>query len=117
MCPLAGNSIYMDRMFLRKYMPLVNDYLHYRNIDISSIKELTKYVKLIYVNINLLYTRLEIRTKLFFYFRRWQPDINKTVPKKEYCHRAMFDLQDSLNELHYYRKHFFAGKENIKFDI
>jgi len=117
MCPLAGNSIYMDRMFLRKYMPLVNDYLHYRNIDISSIKELTRYTKSIYVNIYFLCTRLEMRTKLFFYSRRWQPDINKTIPKKRYSHRAIFDLQDSLNELHYYRKHFCAEKENIKFDI
>ncbi|XP_047352692.1 probable oligoribonuclease isoform X3 [Vespa velutina] len=39
-CPLAGNSVYMDRLFLNKYMPLVNDYLHYRIIDVSSIKEL-----------------------------------------------------------------------------
>ncbi|XP_029665850.1 probable oligoribonuclease isoform X1 [Formica exsecta] len=43
MCPLAGNSVYMDRIFLRKYMPLIDDYLHYRIIDVSTIKELARY--------------------------------------------------------------------------
>ncbi|EZA47739.1 probable oligoribonuclease isoform X3 [Ooceraea biroi] len=84
MCPLAGNSIYMDRIFLKKYMPLIDDYLHYRNIDISTIKELV---------------------------RRWHPSIDKAAPKKRYSHRAKFDIQDSLNELHYYREHFFGQKE------
>lgn len=44
MCPLAGNSVHVDRMFLRKYMPLVNDYLHYRIIDVSTIRELARYI-------------------------------------------------------------------------
>lgn len=44
MCPLAGNSVHTDRMFLRKYMPLVNDYLHYRIIDVSTIRELARYI-------------------------------------------------------------------------
>lgn len=42
-CPLAGNSVYMDRFFLYKYMPLVNNYLHYRIIDVSTIKEIARY--------------------------------------------------------------------------
>lgn len=45
-CPLAGNTIYMDRLFLLKHMPLVNDYLHYRIIDVSTIKELVRYLHL-----------------------------------------------------------------------
>lgn len=45
-CPLAGNTIYMDRLFLLKYMPLVNDYLHYRIIDVSTVKELSRYLHL-----------------------------------------------------------------------
>ena len=84
MCPLAGNSVYMDRIFLRKYMPLIDDYLHYRIIDVSTIKELA---------------------------RRWQPSIDKAVPKKRYCHRAAFDIKDSLDELYYYREHLFIGKK------
>lgn len=43
-CPMAGNSVYMDRLFLRKYLPTSNDYMHYRIIDVSSIKEVVKYV-------------------------------------------------------------------------
>ncbi|XP_011258805.1 probable oligoribonuclease isoform X1 [Camponotus floridanus] len=84
MCPLAGNSIYMDRIFLRKYMPLIDNYLHYRVIDVSTIKELA---------------------------RRWQPNIDKAVPKKRYCHRAAIDIKDSLNELYYYKNHLFVIKE------
>lgn len=41
-CPMAGNSVYVDRLFLRKYMPVSNDYIHYRIIDVSSIKEVVK---------------------------------------------------------------------------
>ncbi|XP_020291659.1 probable oligoribonuclease isoform X2 [Pseudomyrmex gracilis] len=83
-CPLAGNSIYMDRIFLRKYMPLVDNYLHYRIIDVSTIKELA---------------------------RRWQPDVEKTAPKKHYYHRASFDVKDSLNELSFFRNHLFVAKK------
>ncbi|XP_029178701.1 probable oligoribonuclease isoform X1 [Nylanderia fulva] len=83
-CPLAGNSVYMDRIFLRKYMPLIDNYLHYRIIDVSTIKELA---------------------------RRWQPSIDKAVPRKQYCHRAAVDIKDSLNELYYYREHLFIGKK------
>ncbi|XP_072761709.1 probable oligoribonuclease isoform X4 [Anoplolepis gracilipes] len=84
MCPLAGNSVYMDRTFLRKYMPLIDNYLHYRIIDVSTMKELA---------------------------RRWQPNIYKTIPKKRYCHRAAFDIEDSLNELYYYREHLFVAEK------
>lgn len=48
-CPLAGNTVYMDRLFLLKFMPLVNDYLHYRIIDCSVIKELVRYLHLNYL--------------------------------------------------------------------
>ncbi|XP_011172675.1 probable oligoribonuclease [Solenopsis invicta] len=81
-CPLAGNSVYMDRMFLRKYMPLVDNYLHYRIIDVSSIKDLA---------------------------RRWQPTISKAAPKKQHAHRAEHDIKDSLNELRYYKKYLFVS--------
>ncbi|XP_012540252.1 probable oligoribonuclease [Monomorium pharaonis] len=81
-CPLAGNSVYMDRIFLKKYMPLINNYLHYRIIDISSIQELA---------------------------RRWQPRICKAAPKKQHVHRAALDIKDSLNELRYYKKNLFVS--------
>ncbi|EFN83341.1 Oligoribonuclease, mitochondrial [Harpegnathos saltator] len=81
-CPLAGNSIHTDYMFLRKYMPLVNDYLHYRIIDVSTIRELT---------------------------RRWHPNMYKAAPKKEYNHRAVDDIKDSIDELRYYRQHMFIA--------
>jgi len=80
-CPLAGNTVYMDRIFLKKYMPLVDDYLHYRIIDISTIKDLA---------------------------RRWQPSIDKAAPKKQRYHRAAYDIKESLNELRYYRKNLFV---------
>ncbi|XP_024868197.1 probable oligoribonuclease [Temnothorax curvispinosus] len=81
-CPLAGNSVYMDSIFLKKYMPLVYNHLHYRIIDISTIKELA---------------------------RRWQPNISKAAPRKQHSHRALDDIKDSLNELHYYRKNLFVS--------
>ncbi|XP_020293351.1 probable oligoribonuclease isoform X2 [Pseudomyrmex gracilis] len=80
-CPLAGNSVYMDRLFLYKYMPLVNDYLHYRIIDVSSIKELV---------------------------RRWNPNVYKNAPRKVLCHRALDDVKESIKELAYYQKHIFG---------
>lgn len=51
-CPLAGNTVYMDRFFLYKYMPLVNNYLHYRIIDVSTIKEIVRYKKIFYFSTN-----------------------------------------------------------------
>ncbi|RLU26097.1 hypothetical protein DMN91_002262 [Ooceraea biroi] len=79
-CPLAGNTVYMDRLFLQKYMPQVNEHLHYRVIDVSSIKELAK---------------------------RWKPDVYKSLPKKQLEHRALSDIKESISELTYYQKHLF----------
>lgn len=74
--PLAGNSIGTDRMFLNKYMPTLDGFLHYRNIDVSSIKELT---------------------------RRWYPRVYFQLPKKNGNHRALADIRESIKELRYYR--------------
>ena len=74
--PLAGNSIGTDRMFLNKYMPTLDGFLHYRNIDVSSIKELT---------------------------RRWYPRVYFQLPKKSGNHRALADIRESIKELRYYR--------------
>jgi oligoribonuclease len=75
--PLAGNSIGTDRMFLNRQMPAFDAYLHYRNIDVSSIKELT---------------------------RRWYPRVYFQMPKKTGNHRALADIKESIQELRYYRK-------------
>ncbi|XP_066602784.1 probable oligoribonuclease isoform X2 [Prorops nasuta] len=79
-CPLAGNTVYMDRYFLSKNMPRVNDYLHYRIIDVSSVKELIK---------------------------RWHPEVFAKMPKKTLQHRALPDIKESIAELSYYKKHVF----------
>lgn len=78
--PLAGNSIYMDRLFLRKFMPTVDEYLHYRIIDVSSVKELC---------------------------RRWNVDVYKCIPKKSFTHRALGDIKESVEEMKYYKKNLF----------
>ncbi len=75
--PLAGNTIGTDRMFLAKYMPEVDQYLHYRNVDVSSIKELS---------------------------RRWFPRIYFQAPTKNGGHRALADILESIRELDYYRR-------------
>jgi len=75
--PLAGNSIGTDRMFLNRQMPRLDSFLHYRNIDVSSIKELT---------------------------RRWYPRVYYQLPKKAGNHRALDDILESIQELNYYRK-------------
>ena len=74
--PLAGNTIGTDRMFLAKYMPRVDRWLHYRNVDVSSIKELA---------------------------RRWYPRAYIHAPAKDGGHRALADISESLRELAYYR--------------
>uniref|UniRef100_A0ABD2WZS9 Probable oligoribonuclease n=2 Tax=Trichogramma TaxID=7490 RepID=A0ABD2WZS9_9HYME len=79
-CPMAGNSVYMDRLFLRKYMSSANDYMHYRIIDVSSIKEVV---------------------------RRWKPEIYNSAPSKDLCHRALDDIKESIQELDFYRKNVF----------
>lgn len=81
--PLAGNSIHHDRLFLRRYMPRIHNYLHYRIIDVSSVKELVK---------------------------RWYPLTHRTQPPKKEDHRAMDDIRESLRELQYYRDHAFKPR-------
>jgi oligoribonuclease len=81
--PLAGNSIGTDRMFLNRYMPELDAHLHYRNIDVSSIKELT---------------------------RRWFPKVYFQLPKKSGGHRALADIKESIAELRYYRQTVFVGQ-------
>ena len=79
--PLAGNTIGTDRMFINRYMPALDGFLHYRNIDVSSIKELT---------------------------RRWFPKVYFQLPKKDGGHRALADILESIKELKYYRKTVFV---------
>ncbi len=79
--PLAGNSVSVDRNFIARDMPLLNDYLHYRTVDVSSIKELA---------------------------RRWHPRVYFNAPEKSGNHRALGDIKDSINELKYYREAIFA---------
>jgi oligoribonuclease len=74
--PMAGNSIGTDRAFIDKYMPLVDERLHYRNIDVSSLKELA---------------------------RRWYPRVYFNSPTKDGGHRALADIKESIRELDYYR--------------
>ena len=74
--PLAGNTIGTDRMFLAKYMPAVDQWLHYRSVDVSSIKELS---------------------------RRWYPRVYMHAPAKDGGHRALADIRESIRELAYYR--------------
>jgi len=83
--PLAGNSVSVDRSFITRDMPLLNDYLHYRTIDVSSIKELT---------------------------RRWYPKTYFAAPAKTGNHRALGDIRDSIAELAYYRSAVFISPTN-----
>jgi len=81
--PLAGNTIGTDRSFLAKYMPRVDKHLHYRNIDVSSIKELS---------------------------RRWFPRVYFNAPAKDGGHRALADILESIRELEYYRRAAFVAE-------
>mgnify|MGYP001002734406 CR=1 FL=1 len=83
--PLAGNSVSVDRSFIARDMPLLNEYLHYRTVDVSSIKELT---------------------------RRWFPKAYFAAPAKTGNHRALGDIQDSIAELAYYRQAVFISAQN-----
>ncbi|MBV9871391.1 MAG: oligoribonuclease, partial [Frankiaceae bacterium] len=74
--PLCGNTIATDRSFIARYMPTLDDHLHYRMIDVSSIKELA---------------------------RRWYPRAYYNAPPKNGGHRALADILESINELRYYR--------------
>ncbi|MDQ1392566.1 MAG: oligoribonuclease [Acidimicrobiaceae bacterium] len=74
--PLCGNSIGTDRRFLAIFLPEIDNYLHYRSVDVSTLKELA---------------------------RRWYPDAYAAAPKKAGGHRAMDDIRESVAELAYYR--------------
>jgi oligoribonuclease len=78
--PMCGNSICQDRRFLARYMPRLEDYFHYRNLDVSTLKELCK---------------------------RWKPDIARGFDK-DTKHTALADVYESIDELKYYRQHFLA---------
>ena len=80
--PLCGNSIGTDRRFLAQYLPDIEEFLHYRSIDVSTIKELC---------------------------RRWYPDVLAAVPPKREAHRALGDIRESIAELAYYRSTIFIG--------
>jgi oligoribonuclease len=79
--PLAGNTIGTDRAFIQRDMPGFDGFLHYRNVDVSSIKELA---------------------------RRWYPRIAYNAPSKKGGHRALADIQESIDELRYYRQTLFV---------
>jgi len=81
--PLAGNTIGTDRMFLATYMPRIDRWLHYRNVDVSSIKELA---------------------------RRWYPRAYIHAPSKDGGHRALADILESIRELAYYRQAVFVAQ-------
>ena len=83
--PLAGNSIHQDRRFVARYLPEVEDWLHYRNVDVSTIKELAQ---------------------------RWFPKQYAGRPAKKGSHRAMDDLVESIEELKYYRDALFLPRES-----
>ena len=83
--PLAGNSVSVDRNFIARDMSRLNEYLHYRTVDVSSIKELS---------------------------RRWYPKIYFAAPAKTGNHRALGDIQDSIEELKYYRSNVFIEAQN-----
>jgi oligoribonuclease len=78
--PLCGNSIGTDRRFLAVHLPAIEEHLHYRSVDVSTIKELT---------------------------RRWYPGALEAVPRKATAHRALDDIRESIDELRWYREHVF----------
>jgi len=80
--PLAGNSVSVDRSFIARDMPALNNFLHYRTIDVSSVKELS---------------------------RRWFPRVYFAAPAKTGNHRALGDIKDSITELKYYREAVFVA--------
>ncbi|CAN7300120.1 oligoribonuclease [Microbacterium sp. LjRoot45] len=88
--PLAGNTIGTDRMFLARYMPRVDRWLHYRNVDVSSIKELS---------------------------RRWYPRAYFQAPTKDGGHRALADIRESIRELAYYREAVFVPEPGPTSDV
>ena len=85
--PLCGNSIATDRSFLRQYMPALDEYFHYRSIDVSSVKELCK---------------------------RWYRETYGARPQKTTAHRALDDIRESVAELSYYRQHLFRTLQEVQ---
>lgn len=83
-CALAGNSVHQDKRFLDRWMPTIPDWLHYRIVDVSTVKELA---------------------------RRWSPAIVERAPRKQNRHRALEDIRESIAELRWYREHFFRLPE------
>ncbi|KAL4707605.1 hypothetical protein ACJJTC_001650 [Scirpophaga incertulas] len=79
-CPLGGNSVYMDKLFIKKYMPKLDSYLHYRLIDVSTIKELAK---------------------------RWYSKEFSAIPNKKFSHRSLDDILETIQELKYYKENIF----------
>ncbi len=77
--PMCGNSICQDRRFMARWMPKFEDYFHYRNLDVSTLKELAK---------------------------RWRPEVAKGMVKKHGKHEALADIYESIAEMKYYREHF-----------
>ncbi|MGA1436024.1 MAG: oligoribonuclease [Ilumatobacteraceae bacterium] len=84
--PLCGNSIGTDRRFLARYLPEIETYLHYRSVDVSSIKELV---------------------------RRWYPEANARRPWKPNSHRALDDIKESVAELKHYQQVVFRSPEEV----
>ena len=80
--PLCGNSIGTDRRFLSTHLPEIEEHLHYRSVDVSTLKELG---------------------------RRWAPELTAGAPTKAGSHRALDDIRESVAELHYYRQHLFSA--------
>jgi len=80
--PLCGNSIGTDRRFLASYLPEIENYLHYRSVDVSSVKELVK---------------------------RWYPDLTSAMQRKSGTHRALDDIRSSIEELRWYRGQVFVA--------
>ncbi len=78
--PLAGNSIGTDRRFLAHFLPEIEEHLHYRSVDVSTVKELC---------------------------RRWYPDVFAAAPQKGETHRALEDIRESVAELRFYRERIF----------
>lgn len=78
--PMCGNSVCQDRRFLARYMPQLESWFHYRNLDVSTLKELCK---------------------------RWKPAVAKGFAKRS-AHTALADIRESIDELRYYREHFLA---------
>jgi oligoribonuclease len=81
--PMCGNSICQDRRFLARWMPALEEHFHYRNLDVSTLKELA---------------------------RRWRPDVAKAF-SKESKHTALADVHEAIDELRHYRAHFIRGPE------